>query len=66
MGNKPGGALASSQCACPRIERSRTEPWPRTLLMFLGKKLFFQGVSFHPGALMGTGKLNAVGNSAID
>ena len=33
---------------------------------FLGKTLYFHSVSLHPGVYMGTGKLNARGNPAMD
>ena len=35
-------------------------------IVFLGKTLYSQGASLHPGVLMGTGEFNAGGNHAMD
>ena len=35
-------------------------------VVFLGKKLNSQSAPLHPGVYMGTGKLNAGGNPAMD
>ena len=35
-------------------------------VVFLGKTLYSHSASLHPGLKMGTGKLNAGGNSVMD
>ncbi len=35
-------------------------------VLFLGKTLYYQSASLHPGVLMGTGEFTAGGNPAMD
>ena len=41
-------------------------PGQRHDVVFLGKTLYSQSPSLHPGVEMGTGKLNAGGNPVMD
>ena len=35
-------------------------------VVFLGRSFYYHSASLHPGVYMGTGKINAGGNPAID
>ena len=49
-----------------RLSGPGLSPGQGHCVVFLSKTLYFHSASLHPGVYMGTGKLNAGGNPAMD
>ena len=60
-----GGAVMVSALH-PGLSSPGSSPGQGQFVVFLGKTLYFQSASLHPGVEMGTGKFNAGGNSEMD
>ena len=63
-----GGTVASWLVVCSTSGGSSPSlsPGRRHCVVFLGKALYSHTVSLHPGVKIGTSKLNAGGNHAMD